>query len=129
MFKERFLAKYFPLVERNLKKKEFMELTQGNWTVQEYTTQFERLSRFAYHVVDTPAKKNEQYHQGLSLSLQRATVVYVSQPFEALVGLATQMENISRQEQRRFAARQQLRNQSGQRHPPRFQNNKRSWNG
>ena len=37
-FKERFLAKYFLLVERNLKKKEFMELTQGNRTVQEYTT-------------------------------------------------------------------------------------------
>ena len=68
-FKERFLAKYFPLVERNLKKKKFMELTQGNRTVQEYTTQFERMSRFAYHMIDTPAKKNEQYHQGLSLTL------------------------------------------------------------
>ena len=32
-FKEQFLAKYFPPVERNLKKKEFMELTQGNRTV------------------------------------------------------------------------------------------------
>ena len=61
-FKERFLAKYFPLVERNLKKKEFIELTQGNRTVQEYTMQFERLSQFAYHMVDTPAKKNEQYY-------------------------------------------------------------------
>ena len=59
IFKERFLAKCFPLVERNWKKKEFMELVQGNCTVQEYTMLFERISRFAPHMVDTPAKKNE----------------------------------------------------------------------
>ena len=107
-----------------------MELTQGNRTVQEYTTQFERLSRFAYHMVDTPAKKNEQYHQGLSPTLQEKTTVYVSKPFEALVGLATQMENIGKEKMKRFTTRFPTRNVQGSRPPTNFQgNNKRRWNG
>ena len=42
--------------------KEFIELVQGSKTVREYTTQFERLSYFAYHMIDTLEKKNEKYH-------------------------------------------------------------------
>ena len=57
-FKELFLENYFPQTERNKKEREFMNLTQGNQTVREYTVQFERLSRFAYHIIDTFKKKN-----------------------------------------------------------------------
>ena len=92
--------------------------------------QFERLSQFAYHMVDTPTKKNEQYHQGLSLTLQEKTAVYVSKPFEALVGLATQMENIGKEKMKMFTTRFPARNVQGSRPPTNFQrNNKRRWNG
>ena len=57
-FKELFLENYFPQIERNRKEREFMDLTQGNQTVREYIVQFERLSRFAYHMIDTSEKKN-----------------------------------------------------------------------
>ena len=43
-FRERFLEKYFPETEKYQREKEFIELVQGNMTVREYTTQFERLS-------------------------------------------------------------------------------------
>ena len=36
-FKELFLENYFPQTERNRKEREFMDLTQGNQTVREYT--------------------------------------------------------------------------------------------
>ena len=36
-FKELFHENYFPKTERNKKEREFMDLTQGNQTVREYT--------------------------------------------------------------------------------------------
>ena len=62
----------------NNKIKEFVELVQGNQTVREYTTQFERLSRFAYNMISTPEAKIQQYHQGLTLQLQRLTMGHLN---------------------------------------------------
>ena len=72
-FKGLFQEYYFPQTEKNKKEKEFIDLVQGSHTVREYTVQFERLSRFAYHMIDTPENKNRKYHLGLSLQLQRST--------------------------------------------------------
>ena len=91
-FRELFLEKYFPEEEKDQREKEFMELTQGNLTVREYTTQFERLSRFARHMVDTPQKKVKKFHRGLTPHLRHMTLAQLSQPFEALVRLAAGLE-------------------------------------
>ena len=64
-FKERFLEKYFLEEERDKKEKKFMELTQWNITVYEYTTRFECLSCFGSHMVDNARKKIKKYHKGL----------------------------------------------------------------
>ena len=96
IFKVKFLEKYFPVTERNDKRKEFLKLIQGNMTIREYITKFERLSRFVGNLIDTPKAKNQQYHQGLSWALQRLTLSYLNEPFEALVGLATSQENITK---------------------------------
>ena len=53
-FKIKFLEKYFLITERNDKRKEFLEPIQGNMTVREYTTKFERLSHFMGNLIDTP---------------------------------------------------------------------------
>ena len=68
-------------------------------TVREYTTKFERLSRLAYHMVDTPAKKNHKYLQGLNLSLRKLTVSSISQSFEDLVCLAMELEGLRNENQ------------------------------
>ena len=68
-FKMKFLEKYFSIIERNDKRKEFLELIQGNMIVREYMTKFERLSHFAHNLIDTIERKNQQYHQGLSWPL------------------------------------------------------------
>ena len=97
-FRELFLENYFPPAEKIKKQKEFLELTQGNQTVREYTVQFERLSRFASHMVDTPEKKNQRYHQGLNLRLQQLTLSYRNQNFKDLVGSAKELEDMNQRE-------------------------------
>ena len=57
VLKEKFLEKYFLATEKHRKVQEFMDLSQGSKSVQEYTTQFERLLCFAPHMVDTTEKK------------------------------------------------------------------------
>ena len=129
-FKELFLENYFTQTERNRKEKEFIVLVQGNRTVREYTVQFERLFRFAYHMVDTPEKKNQKYDLGLSLALQRSTFGHLNQSFKALVGMANGFEEINGREQRRFMNRPPQRFNQGQRQvPTHTQGNKRNWNG
>ena len=97
-FKELFLENYFPQTERNNKEREFIDPTQGNQIVREYTVQFEQLSHFAYHMIDTLDKKNRRYHSGLSLTLQRSTYGHLNQSFNALVGMANRFEEISGRE-------------------------------
>ncbi|MCI68462.1 GRAS family transcription factor, partial [Trifolium medium] len=47
MFKREFWVKYFPADARNKKVVEFLELKQGNMSVAEYATKFEKLSAFS----------------------------------------------------------------------------------
>ena len=88
--------------------------------MREYTVQFERLSRFAYHMIDTPEKKNRKYHQGLSLPLQRMTLGHHNQNFKALVGMAIGHEDINGREQNRSGNRLPPRNSQGPRPPMKF---------
>ena len=90
--REHFLEKFFPKDEKDEKEKEFMELTQGGKTFQEYVTRSERLSRFAPHMVDTPQKKIKKFHRRLDTHLRHMTLGYLEQTFEALVRLASSLE-------------------------------------
>ncbi|XP_069146574.1 uncharacterized protein [Solanum lycopersicum] len=59
-FSESFLSKFFPIELREAKSQEFMNLRQGNMTVQEYGLKFNQLSRYAHHiVVDIRAQMNK----------------------------------------------------------------------
>ncbi|XP_040369350.1 uncharacterized protein LOC121051250 [Rosa chinensis] len=71
VFKEKFLEKYFPQVERDKKELEFIQLTQGKMTVIEYETKFTKLSRFAPHMVDTDDKKVRRFIGGLNSNIRR----------------------------------------------------------
>ena len=83
------MEKYFPIIKKNIKRKKFLELVQGNITIWDYITKFERLSRFAYNLIDTSKVKNQQYHKGLILPFQRLNLSHLNHSFEALVGLST----------------------------------------
>jgi hypothetical protein len=50
---------------KKLKKKEFLALKQGNMTVSEYLDEFTHLSRYAPDEVNTDAKRQERFLDGL----------------------------------------------------------------
>src|SRR3954469_16319364 len=52
------------LMER--KREEFCNLSQGNMTVHQYRTEFNRLSRYAPEKISTDAKKQARFRKGLS---------------------------------------------------------------
>ena len=48
-FKTLFLRKFYPLYSRDRRYQEFLFLSQGDSSVEEYTSQFSELKRFAPH--------------------------------------------------------------------------------
>ena len=59
-FSETFLDRFFPIELREAKAQKFMNLRQGNMTVQVYRLKFNKLSRYAPHMVaDSTAQMNK----------------------------------------------------------------------
>ena len=94
-FKNKFLEKYF-LIKNYRREREFIDLTQGNKLVQEYTTPFERLSQFSLHMVNTEEKGIRKCNQGLILAIRRFAIGYINKLFETFVILAFDLEGDAR---------------------------------
>ncbi|XP_057972732.1 uncharacterized protein LOC131160871 [Malania oleifera] len=62
-FREIFFDRYFPSTIREVKVQEFLSLTQGSLTVQQYATKFIKLSRFAPYIVLDEAKKAKKFER------------------------------------------------------------------
>ena len=88
-----FLEKYFPDSENIKRKNKFIELVQGDIIMQEYTIQFERLSRFAPYMIDTSEKKVRRFHQGFIPSLRKVTLGHLNWPLEAVMELAASIKD------------------------------------
>lgn len=93
-FKRQFGDKYVPTHIRRQKAAEFQQLVQGNMSVLEYLTKFERLSRYAPELVDTVDKKIAKFLEGLNPIIERdATGVVPLITFEEAVKRAYKFEN------------------------------------
>ena len=65
---------------------EFQLLKQGDMTILQYVTKFERLSRYAPELVDTEEKKVTKFLEGLNPVLeQNATGVVLPATFQEAV--------------------------------------------
>ncbi|XP_057522612.1 uncharacterized protein LOC130802622 [Amaranthus tricolor] len=60
-FLEKLKERFYPAVLRWRKQEEFMNLSQGSMTIQDYTDKFTELSRFAPHACPTEAQKVLRY--------------------------------------------------------------------
>ncbi|KAL0558804.1 hypothetical protein IC582_003386 [Cucumis melo] len=69
-FKENFYAKFFSANVKHAKLQEFLNLEQGDMTVEQYDVEFVILSRFSPDVVRDEAAKTEKFVRGLRLDLQ-----------------------------------------------------------
>jgi len=65
-FKEAFLGKYFPLEKRDCKIEEFINLRQGNMSVEEYALKFSMLSRYAPSLVSNCREEMSRFVTGVS---------------------------------------------------------------
>ena len=61
-----FLERFFPIELREAKSQEFMNLRQGNITVQEYGIRFNTLSRYTTHMVAESRAQMNMFLYGVS---------------------------------------------------------------
>ncbi|KAF5477557.1 hypothetical protein F2P56_004183, partial [Juglans regia] len=65
-FRKIFLECFFPQTLRESRAHPFADLTQGTMTVDQYTTKFMELSRFASYLIPDEEKKAEKFERGLN---------------------------------------------------------------
>ena len=80
-----------------LKKKEFLSLKQGNMSVAEYRDTFTQMSRYAPKEVDTDAKRQELFMEGLNDGLQYQLLSHSFASFQLLVDKDVVIENKRKQ--------------------------------
>ncbi|KAL0549596.1 hypothetical protein IC582_014082 [Cucumis melo] len=69
-FKESFYAKFFSASLRDAKRQEFLNLEQGDMTVEQYDAEFDMLSCFAPEMIATEAARADKFVRGLRLDIQ-----------------------------------------------------------
>ncbi|KAL0539555.1 hypothetical protein IC582_023771 [Cucumis melo] len=69
-FKESFYAKFFSASLRDAKRQEFLNLEQGDMTVEQYDAEFDMLSRFAPEMIATEAARADKFVRALRLDIQ-----------------------------------------------------------
>ena len=91
-FTELFLGQYFPRAVQDAKRKEFMDLIQGNSTVSEYEVKFTALSRFGGDTISTPHFKCRKFEEGLQLSIRPYVVAQCFSDYGQMVASALALE-------------------------------------
>jgi hypothetical protein len=76
-----------------IKHTEFMKLTQGNKSLNEYLQAFNNLARYAPEFVDTDAKKIASFKRGLSPKLMKSMGNSKSITFNEFISDALTQEN------------------------------------
>ncbi|KAL0556276.1 hypothetical protein IC582_004788 [Cucumis melo] len=69
-FKESFYPKFFSASLRDAKRQEFLNLEQGDMTVEQYDAEFDMLSRLAPEMIATEAARADKFVRGLRLDIQ-----------------------------------------------------------
>ncbi|XP_073049512.1 uncharacterized protein [Primulina eburnea] len=70
-FKDLLYHKYFPRDVRSQKVKEFLELRQGNMSMQEYILMFEEGCQFAPYLTSNDIEKGEYFLRGVRAEIKR----------------------------------------------------------
>ncbi|KAL0536191.1 hypothetical protein IC582_025130 [Cucumis melo] len=75
-FKESFYAKFFSASLRDAKRQEFLNLEQGDMTVEQYDAEFDMLSHFAPEMIATEVASADKFVRGLRLDIQGLVRVF-----------------------------------------------------
>ncbi|XP_057962277.1 uncharacterized protein LOC131153844 [Malania oleifera] len=91
-FKEIFYDCYIPASVRDAKMEEFLNLTQGQLTVPQYTTKFDELSRFALFMIPDEFRKAQRFKRGLRQEIYEQVALLQIRDFSELIDKATVAE-------------------------------------
>jgi hypothetical protein len=91
-FQESFRTHHIQAGVKKLKQKEFLALKQGNITVSEYLDEFTHLSRYAPDEVNTDAKRQERFLDGLIGPLNYHLQIHTFPNFQMLLNKAIGLE-------------------------------------
>ncbi|XP_016752298.2 uncharacterized protein [Gossypium hirsutum] len=98
LFKSAFQGKYVGASYVDARRKEFLNLTQGDRSIAEYEVEFLRLSRYARGIVATEYKRCVRFEDGLRDSLQVLIAPQRERDFAALVEKVKIAEDVKRAE-------------------------------
>ncbi|XP_008776446.1 uncharacterized protein LOC103696552 [Phoenix dactylifera] len=93
-FRMAFYSKYFPSSRIKELEREFLSLSQGSTTVEDYEAEFDRLSRFAPSLVQDPKSRMRRFEEGLRPRLRQGLATVHSTDYDDLVDRAKNMEII-----------------------------------
>lgn len=91
-FKLLFKEKFFPEVARDELRNQFEALQPGSMTVDEYTSEFSRLNRFAEGLVSTPKERARRFKKGLIRELRQAVTISRATTYSDILKVAQGVE-------------------------------------
>ena len=114
-FLREYREKYTPKVYQREKRKEFIDLKQGNMSVAEYGLKFTQLSVYAMNLVSTEEEKCQKYEEGLHYDIRSKLTSYDLESFSRLTAAAIRAEKLVNERRAFFAARSESGKRAGKR--------------
>jgi hypothetical protein len=74
-FKTEFNNRFFSQAQRQQCVRDFQDLRQGNMTVEQYSAEFQKLSRYAPHLIPNEETKAERFRDGLSPQIRERVII------------------------------------------------------
>ncbi|XP_075521392.1 uncharacterized protein LOC142554614 [Primulina tabacum] len=106
-FKDLFYDKYFPRDFQSQKVKEFLELRQGNMSMQEYILKFEEGCQFAPYLASNDIEKGEHFLRGVRDQIKRDVRMSKAASYKEIVEKARMAE----QDDKEIERERQLKHQ------------------
>ncbi|XP_038982130.1 uncharacterized protein LOC120110627 [Phoenix dactylifera] len=131
-FRTTFYSKYFPFSRLRELEREFLNISQGTITVDEYEAKFDKLFRFAPTLIMDAESKIRRFEEGLKSHLHRGLAAMHSASYDVLVDMAKNMEIVWKETQDVKNGKQKKRSRdfntrSGQNSSKTAKSHNRSW--
>ncbi|XP_062144310.1 uncharacterized protein LOC133851756 isoform X3 [Alnus glutinosa] len=91
-FKREFNNRFFPLAQRQQCARDFLELKQGSMSVEQYSAEFLRLSKYVPYLIPDEGTKVEKFRGGLALQILERIISVKVADYSEMVHVATMAE-------------------------------------
>lgn len=91
-FLKAFNEKYFPMVLRNKKMTEFLQIKQGDLSVSQYEAKFAELYRYASHLFTTDEQKAMHFEHGLKPTIRTRLTAFELTKYSEVMHKALRVE-------------------------------------